>query len=263
MKSCRILLLCCVVWWGARASAQEFANPLDGTLVHCGTDNVVVFEGTESKDGHFAAGWTLRPKADKPPVNWSDYHRKDLAAFLARFVPAGDIEFPTTGDYTLVNGLLNLQTKTFTPLPSKAPFYPEEPNCDLRVAWSDGRKGTRDAAVSNVVGSNHSENSVELWLVEFSAGKPRTTDLKPDADKAVGAYMAKRDPKDAAKYQWSYDFTEFEAGGKPTPAVFKGDTLTVHFEAQIPEQDDTDSGRVSFALPTGKVTGTTSEKQAK
>ncbi len=253
------LLFLGIALLAARASGQVFTHPLDGVLVDCGTEKVVIVEDTESKDGHFAAAWTLHPNGKKAPVNWSAYTRKDPAAFLVKF-PVGDA--PGQGSYSLVNGVVNLPGKTFVPLPSQDPYYPGKEHGSLRVAWSDDRQGVRYGVVGNTVGSNHSENTVELFLVALGGpGGPRVADLKADADKAVRGYLHKRDPKDAPRYEWSYDFTEFAEGSKKgRPQVFKGDTLTAHFNAEIPLEDSEDPGCVSFSLPKGNVTGIVSDK---
>ena len=92
----RHFVLLCLLMLAARACAygQTARSSLDGTLVRCGTEQVAVVEGSASKDDRFAAGWTLRPKANQPPVNWSTYHRKDPAAFAAKFKPCGQRRLP-------------------------------------------------------------------------------------------------------------------------------------------------------------------------
>ncbi len=97
----RHVVLLCLMLLVARTYGQTTSSSLDGILVRCGTEQVAVVEGTASKAGCLAAGWTLRPKADKLPINWSTYNRKDPAAFVAKFNPEGTVDFPDDGDYQL------------------------------------------------------------------------------------------------------------------------------------------------------------------
>ena len=245
---------------GPPATSQSAGKPADGTLVRCGDDRVAVVEGTQSKDGHLAAGWTLRPKAKKPPVDWSSYHADNPDAFVAKFNPQGSVDFPDD-DYQLVNGVLDLAAKTFTPLVGEAPYYPGEPHSELDAVWSEDRHGSRYGVVSNIFGTNHSESTAGLWLVTLDAGGVRVADLKAEADKAVVGFLHKRDLKDAANYQWTFGFENDAPKGGPPMTVFKGETLTLHFVAQVPEEaKNLDAGYVKFALPKGAVTGITSDE---
>ena len=244
----------------AHAAGQDASNHLDGTLVECGTDRVVILEGTASKDGHFAVAWTLRPKPGKPPVDWSAYDHTAPAAFAKRYQGEDSTDWPPDNGYQLVNGLVDLRAKTFTPLPGSDPYFPGEQHCHLDAAWSEDRHGSRYGVIINAAGNRHDESTVDLCLAFLGAGGARFVDLKPAADHAVREYLHRRDPRDYQKHEWSYDFDATPNGSKPL-ATFRGDVLTIHFNADIPDHDtDFDSGRVLFALPKGSVTGTSADK---
>ena len=259
----RHFILQCMLMLAARACAygQTAPSSLDGTLVRCGTEQVAVVEGSASKDDRFAAGWTLRPKANQPPVNWSTYHRKDPAAFAAKFNPEGSVDFPED-KYELVNGVLDLTAKTFTPLAGgHAPFYPGEPHSELDATWSEDRHGIRYGVVNNVFGTNHSESTAGLWLVRMDTGGAHVVNLQPGADKAVAGFLRKRDPRDAADYQWTFSSDNVALPGEPAMIVFRGKTLTLHFIAQGSEEArNIDAGFVSFGLSKGMVTNITSDE---
>lgn len=259
MQILRVLFLACVLS-ATRIGAQETRNPLDGALVICGPDEVVILAGTESKDGAFAAGWTIRANGNYPPVDWSAYSGKNVAAFLAKYVPDDD-RFPDKGGYRLVNGVVDCKARTFTPLAADDPYYPDKPYCDLLAVWSDETQSTRYGLLTNSFGNHRSESTVNLWLVVWTYRETRVLDLLPAADQAVTAYMRHRDPKDAAKYHWTFGFDNFAKVGLLPLRVFKDHAATVHFVAEIPETtNNTDAGYVSFALPGGKVTGTRSDE---
>ena len=254
-------LLWCVGWCVLPTTGQSAGKPADGALVHCGDEQVAIVEGTQSKDGHFAAGWTLRPKTKKPPVDWSSYHADNPDAFVAKFNPQGSVDFPDDGDYRLVNGVLDLAARTFTVLAGDAPYYPGEPHSELEAVWSEDRHGRRYGVVSSVFGTNHSEGTAGLWLVTLDASGVHVADIKPAADRAVGGFLRKRDPKDAADYQWTFGFENDAPDGGVPMTIFKGDKLTLHFVAQVPEEArNLDAGYVSFSLSKGAVTGITSDE---
>ena len=248
------------------AYGQADSSALDGTLVRCGAERVAVLADTASKDGHFAAGWTIRPKGKQAPVDWSAYRRDDPLPFLKRYGlndnPSEDGDDPDKSSYRLVDGVLDLRAKTFTAFAFASPYFPDKYRSELTAAWSEDRHGTRYGVVANSVGSNHTDNNVDLQLVEVGLGGVHFTDLKPAADQAVRSFMQRRDPKDYKRYAWHYDFEAIGQHSEATLTPFKGDTLTINFDAEVfLESNNQDAGLVSFALPKGIVTGTTAEKK--
>ena len=244
-----------------QAAGQDAPNHLDGALVDCGKDKVAILESSVSKDGHFAAAWTLRPKPGKPPVDWSVYDRTNPAAFANRYKGEDSADWPPDNGYQLVNGLVNLSAKSFTPLPGDESYFPGEQRCHLDAVWSEAQHGSRYAVVINAAGNRSDETTVDLCLVVASSSGVHFVDLKPAADRAVREYMHRRDPKDFQKYYWSYDFDALPNGSKPLE-TFQDNVLTIHFNADVPDRDkDFDSGRVIFSLPEGRVTATATDKK--
>ncbi len=249
----------------AGAYGQTGGSSLDNAVVRCGAEQVVIVERTESKDGRFAAGWTIRPKGKQAPVDWSAYHRDDPLPFVKKYGlndnPDEDGDDPDKSGYRLVNGVLDLRARTFTALTFESPYFPEKYRSSLEAAWSEDRHGTRYGVLANDVGSNHTDNTVDLQLVECRADGVQVKDLKPAADQAVRSFMRQRDPKDYKRYNWHYDFEAIGSHSEATLTPFEGDVLTVHFNAYMfLEPNNQDAGFVSFALPKGTVTGTTSEQ---
>ena len=244
------LLLCLPALFTIPAAAQEPSDDTRaGILVACGGEKVAMFERTESKDGHYALGWTIRPHRKQDPVDWSAYHRENPVDMLERY-PGTTDEEPEKADYLVVDGVLDLRAKTFTLLPSNAPFYPNRGHADIRVAWeSDARNGGPTALVA--IGARFSTN--DLFLVRLGAGAPQVTALSPEADKAVSDGMKKRDPKDYRSYETSYQL-EPSGGLASSPVKFQPDAVTVHFETAEPKSEvNMDAGSITFALPKGSV----------
>ena len=211
MKPFLCLLL--LVFLASRLPAQEPPDdPQAGALVDCGGEKVAIFERTESKDGHCALGWTLRPGRRKEPFDWSAYNRSQPVETVLASTADND---PEKGDYVLVNGVLDLQGKVFTPLPSKDPYFPNYNHHGLSVAWSEERDGTRYALVSN--DSRFSTN--ELFLVRYGSTPVGIVNLSPEADRTVAERMRKRDPKDYRNYGTTYEpGNGADPGGTPRTA---------------------------------------------
>ncbi len=264
----RRFLLFCLLVLAARANGQADPPPLDGTLVHCGAEQAVVVEDTVSKDRRFAAAWTIRPKGKQAAVNWSAYRRDDPLSFVKKYGlndnPTEDGDDPAKSGYRLVNGVLDLRARTFTALSFESPYFPEKYRSSLEAAWSEERHAIQYGVVANDVGSNHTENTVDLQLIELGPEGAHVTDLKPAADQAVKSFLRRRDPRDYQRYNWHYDFEATGHHSEATLTPFKGDALTIHFDAEVfLESNNQDAGYVSFALPKGTVTGTAVDKEPK
>ena len=248
MKTFRLLGL--LALFAIPALAQEPRDdPRAGVLVDCGGEKVAIFEHTESKDGHYALGWTIRPHRKQDPVDWSAYHRENPWDMVEKYSGTTDDE-PAKADYLVVDGVLDLRGKTFTPLPSNAPFYPNRGHAGIAVAWeSDVRRDGPTALVA--IEARFSTN--DLFLVRLDVGAPQVTALSPAADKAVSDGMKKRDPKDYREYETTY---QLEPGGDPasSPVRFQPDALTVRFDTAEPKSAvNVDAGSITFALPKGSV----------
>lgn len=252
------LLLCSLVLLATHAAAQQEPpeDPRAGELVDCGEEKVAILGRTVSKDGRFALGWTLLPTGKQAPVDWAAYDRKQPTAIMEKLSISA--EEGEKGDYKVVDGLLDLQAKTFTPLASKFPYFPGKNRGDFSTLWSEERQGFRYA----VVGIDARLCTLNLWLIEIGSGGPHVTDLGPAADKAVGDLMRKRDPKDHDRYGIFYQFGTTSRGDKGKPvAGFKNGTLKIRFSAEIPKGEDSDSGNITFALPKGNVTNVAADRK--
>ena len=230
------------------SAQQPPDDPQAGVLVDCGNEKVAIFERTESKDGRFALGWTIRPNQKKDPVDWSAYHRDSPLDILEKY-PTDD-EHPASGDYLVLDGVLDLQQKKFTPLSSKDPYFPNYNHHGISVAWSEARGGTRYAVISN----DSRFSTADLFLVRLGSAPAQVVNLSPEANKAVAERMRKRDPKDYRDYETTYyPRDDADPGGTPR-TEFRQDSVTVHFETSVPKSEvNTDTGRITFALPKGSV----------
>lgn len=220
--------------------------------VDCGNEKVAIFEGTASKDGRYALGWTVRPNRKPGPVDWSSYRPDDPGDFYERhpFVGTGNDYDMDKQDYQLVDGVVDLRAKKFTPLQGNSPYYPGKNHWGLFVSWSKDRGGIRRA----VVGNQARFSTYNLWLVSLKPDGPQIVELSPRADKAVEAYLHKRDPKDYQRYGTSYELGDSARDSEPSGTVFAEDTVTIRFIAEIPKSErDHDAGRLTLSLATGEV----------
>lgn len=251
MKS--YLLFGCLLLGVARLAAQQPApTPAANPLVDCGSDKVAVFQDTTSKDGRYALGWTVRPNRKQEPVDWSIYNPDDVGAFYDKypFVGTGDDDDMAKQDYRLMDGVLDLAAKRFTPLPTDNPYFPGKNHWDVGVSWSPGRTGVRQA----VVGIDARFNTYNLWLVLLKADGVQIVNLSPQADKAVAGYMRKRDPKDHARYAAIYELGEPARDGEPPGTVFMKGKVAIRFSAEVPKSEtDHDGGLLTVAVPKGEV----------
>lgn len=260
MMSRRLLFFC--LWaLAVRADAQAKPSTLGGTVVRCGAEQAVILEGSVSADGRLAAGWTIRSKDKQAAVDWSAYRRDEPLAFVKKYGlddnPGEDGQDPDKSPYQLVNGVVDLRAGTFAAFASESPYFPGKYRSSLAAAWSSEHRGVRYGVLANSVGSNHTDNNVDLRLVQLGLGGGRVTDLKPAADEAVNSFMRRRAPKDHKRYAWRYDFEAVGRHSEATLIPFKGDTLTVHFYAYVLlEPNNQGAGFVSFALSKGTVVGT-------
>lgn len=254
MKTSWLLLplgLACLTLSTTRTTTAQEASqtPARRLLVDCQIGKAVLLANTEQPQAGLAVAWTLRPNRQQAAVDWTLYDDENKSWNLLQRFPVDHVA-PANGDYLLVTGVLDLKTKGFTPLPSRDAYYPTKNHASLTAAWSDEAHGTRYGAIANNAGGHYFERTLELWLVQIDAQETRFSELTPAADKAVRAYLRRRDRKNAAHYVWEYDFPD---------TAFQGKKLAVHFAAMIPDRDDGDDGVVHFALPGGRVTGTTKQ----
>ena len=267
MKLLRLLLLSCTL-----GSVSAFARPpaappkaspapvaaaprLDSTVVDCGRQKVAVFAGTTSKDGHYALAWTLVPHRVKRPVNWAAYDPKDPGTFIGSYPTRDDL---SPGDYALIDGVVDLRARRFTPLVTTQPYYPQKPEMELHVAWSDDGRGTRFA----LVGNDAKVRTYNLWLIEADPRKTRASDLAPAADHAVNGFLRKQKIKQTDDYRVAFTAPDPAANAKPPAGPFQGTTLEVPFQAQVPRTDNAPryAGILTMTLAHGKVTGIQGKK---
>ena len=259
--------LFCVVLGVAHARGQDRADAPDGVLVRCGTEQVATFSGTESKDRRFAVGWTIRARGnEKAPAPWAAYNGEVPAVKAGRGRLENEDGSPRKGNYRVVDGLVDLKAKRFTPWQSEEPHYAGRARGSMEAVWSGDRQGTQYGVILNNHEGNSHQATTDLQLVVIGPDEVHLTDLKPATEGAIRTYLHKRDPKDAVRYAWicTADVLTSQSQGRQALTLFKGEALTLPFTASIPgEPQNVDAGRVSFALPQGTVTGTTSDAAAR
>jgi len=234
----------------AHASADERG------LVRCGNEQIAIFPDTTSKDGRFAIGWTIRSHAAHAPAPWSVYDPDNPVLARSMALLRDDQGAIRKGDVAAVDGLVDLRAKTFTAFRSDEPVFAGNAHDDFVVRWYEPHGAARFGVVINNHDGNSAQLTIDLWLVDAS-GAPRVVDLKPRADEAIHAFLKKRDPKDAAKYEWRCDVAAAHD-------VFTSNSLALTFVADVPDEPrDVDAGRIEFAVPSGDVTRSSPDAAAR
>ena len=254
MKAYLPVLGCLLVWLDQASAQQPTTRPSPNALIDCGNDKVIVFDKTASKDGRYTMGWTIRSKEQQPPVDWSGYNPKRFWDTQKKYLSDDGDE--SKSSYLVVDGVLDMVNKTFTPLPSKHPYYPVPPRLSPSAAWSDDQQGTCTGLFC-IGGVSSTE---ELWLITIDAQGTHLKNLFPDADKAVQDYVRKLDPKNDRSYKLACILGTYK-GWDELSTVFGDHSVSVHFNYSKPESRFVDyDGHITFTVPQGAVADITAAK---
>ncbi len=261
MSPCRPLLAAVVLtcWLGVATVTGHRDPPLDdprnNTLVEVGSEQVAIFSRSESPDGRYALAWTLRPRANQPPPDWSSYNPAHAYDWLNQYrTPYRD----TPGDYLVVNGLVDLHAHTFTPLDTIAPVAPNNLYAELQVVWFEDGQDFRSALVNACAQGSALWRSTGLWLIEVGTQAPSVVDLTAEAEQVVKGYLEKTVSTRAKDYWADYAPGDIKKPGKPRGIAPKTWTIKLPFDADLPAGDGkVYSGTVAIAMPAGKIAGLT------
>src|SRR5213079_1431158 len=90
-------------------------GPLPEGLIELHGDHAVLIGGSQSADGRYAMGWTVRPKKGKSPVKWSDYG-KEGTNFRD--------DYCDNEDYVVTNVVVDLERRAIAAtLPFGDPYF--------------------------------------------------------------------------------------------------------------------------------------------
>ena len=261
MLSNRLLLLALFLafWCGAvTADAQRDPpddNPKDNTLVEVGPERVAIFPRSESPDGRYAFAWTIRPRANRPPPDWSSYKPSAAYDWINQYpTPCKD----SPGGYSVINGLVDLRTRQFTPLDTTAPVAPNNLYTELQVVWFKDGQDFRSALVNARAEGSALWRSTGLWLIETGAQGTQVVDLTTGANQAATDFLQRVAPERAKEY-----WLDYELGDVKKPRAAKGNapktwTIKLPFDADLPSGDGkVYAGTMAIDMPTGKITGLT------
>jgi uncharacterized protein YecT (DUF1311 family) len=250
-------------------AAEDAVNPQSGHLIECGADKVVLFSLPTSPDGRYAVGWTLRAKSkDAKAVDWSKWKPGMFAnAFLeeyefvdpeiaggglaplmdaAKSAPPASASASASAPagrrapYELLDGVVDLKKKTFLPLHSAWPYWPDQNHGQLNVAWSG-----RHAVIIN----DARFFTMNVWLITMDGTGMRQLDLCDRLNKEVNSILKAKRPLIFPSYGLTYQ-TISDLGD----VKFSKSTVEVPFSADIPKHDYKPVyGAVSVDLGSGKV----------
>lgn len=244
--------LCFALFFTGLETLQALEPSDSHKLVDCGADKAVVIKDTESQDGRYAIGWTIRRRSkDAKPVNWSAWDG-DLITFINRY-ETQDPERPHA-PYELDNCLIDLKEKKMLILPSDWPYWPHKNRGYLDVVWSPVFKGSRYALVQN----DSRFYTHNLWLAVIDSEGMHQRDIAPRLERPVVQFIRKMKPSSFADYGVFYPLhrSEFDT---LKDASFNDSSAEIPFLADIPKSDDPNSsvtGIVTVRLPGGTVSQT-------
>lgn len=207
------------------ARGQEEA----GQLVDCGTDKVVTFPKTMSKDGRFAAGWTIRPaRRSVKPVDWSQWAEREESRFFERY--PWDRAEVVRPPYVMVEGAVDLKRRIFVEVGEGWMVPPD-------AVWSDGES---DGRRYGVLSKTRRRGARMLLLVVADKAGLRTVNLLDGAEKAMADFLR----KEARGVMFT--------GVYFTPEGITGNVARVGFSAENANNYDEDvEGVLTMRLPDG------------
>lgn len=204
-------------------------------FVNCGSEKIVIYDGTVSPDGLYAVGWTIRPRRiGAAPVDWSTLppNREDIwPSFLDRY------PFPidsTDAPYDLVNGFVNIKGKSFLVIRT-CDYYPNKNHGNLDVIWSPKYDGRRYAIIQN----DGRFNTWNLLLVTIKPETTRWVDLNQKLTDAAERLLKKKQADN--EYQFCFSFPLRHDPNDPDnsarDAYFTSASVTIPIFGQVPKKD--------------------------
>ena len=243
-------VLCCA---GNAGFAWEW--PDGYKLIDLGGLKAAIFNGTESKDGLYAIGWTLIP-ADKKskPVDWSLWDKKNPDSenawkFLDHY-DWNDGDHPNA-PYELVNCVVDLGHKKILELPTEFPGMAQSAHGYVEVSWGPAGKGRRYA----IVQSEGRFYTANLWLVVIDPTGMRQIELAPLlAKQALQIVRDKRPRAHLPAYEEGVMLGE--RGTDKREISFHAQSADIPFDADVPKYGDDTSevkGWITVRLPEATI----------
>lgn len=226
---------------GGTAVAEPDAS---GRVADLGTMKVAIYKKTESKDGRYAAGWTIECVDKKAePVDWSLLNIGQPWDFLERY-GLGNGE-DAKSRYAFTNGVVDLRQKKFLEMRAEYPEAPLTTHGDIAVWWGPMTNG-RGYGFVVFVGKFDTPN---LLLVSTGPDGMKATELAPALTKAAMRVVRDKRPRDGGAFDEGVNF------GTPGDILFHGGFADVPFEAEIPKQYERGDvkGTVTVRLADGAV----------
>ena len=238
----RLLIFVVAFGWGSHA-CRAWTSEDGYVLTDFGKTKVLVLKGSETKDGAYALGWTVRAKdAKTPPVDWSQWDKDEgqPRGFFGTYVYNNLQPNP----YEYVDLVLDLRHKKMLVLPDGE--FVNSHAC-LEIAWGPEVHGRRFGFVENR--GRHEE--INVWLISMEGAKMRVADLYDALKKGVAPLLRDRRPYDYGVYDKWFPVNGNAYGERWV--VFHGDSADVPFEGDNSHDDTEFKGWVSVRLPEGKA----------
>lgn len=227
-------------------------SPPEPGLIDCDMGKVAVFAGTESTDGRYATGWTIRVlRKDAKPVDWSLW-TPDADAIRYNYIY--DFKDGSNIPYEVLNYVVDLRQKNTIPLPAEEPFFPGRRNADLNAYWNSDANFPRCGLTQN-----ESRFATEnLWLIRIDNTGMSEVDLVKPLDQAVQKLLQSKMPINAAQFAISFPKSDWDENY--SLPKFHSASVDIPFTANLPKSDfDSVKGTVTVHLPDGAILSLSSD----
>ena len=235
------LLLLATLWFASAATAK--ADDSD-RLVDLGKFKAVIIHGTESKDGRYAVGWTIRTlKKGLKPVDWSFWDPDDSHKILDHYHM---LEADGSDNYEVDYFAIDLKGKTTLAIPID--FYGIHGG--VTAAWSGDTGGKRYGLLQ----FDHKWGT-SVFLAGIDARGMQLDDVTEDMAGAVEAILPRGDSPNASNNIYvTYFYVTRDSDDKQLQ-VFHGAYADISFDSIAPHNQDSPGadGTVRLRLADAKV----------
>lgn len=238
----RLLVLCSICFLSSMAVAE---TPREAGVINCDVGKVTTFEGTASKHGKYAAGWTVRVRdRSARPVDWSLWGSDaGRDTFRDKYIdhPNEDPKSP----YEFMDCVIDLRRKTAVKLPSAEPYWLGQSHGDLHAYWGPDS----ELPVFGLIQNQKRFATENLWLIKGADSGMSATDLVKTLEPAVRKLVRTRMPLNPEAYAISFPNSDWDEESTP---VFYADSVTIPFTANLPKSSfNRVVGTISVHLPEG------------
>jgi uncharacterized protein YecT (DUF1311 family) len=204
-------------------------EPIRAGLIELHGEHAVLVAGSQSADGRYAAGWTVRPKKGQVPVKWENFEKEDN-----RFRE----DYVWNDEYVVTNVVVDLARRAIVvTLPFSDPYFGGKNHGGLHTVFGPEREKRRFAMVL----SDGKWNPHDAVLVDLEGDRAIAVDILKVLNSAVDKYIAgqsnakkRLNPED---YATDYRLFELPEIGLLT-GFSDAETVRIPFTSEVPKAAD-------------------------